>query len=290
MDVDAVGSEQPVLMQKPDWIGPSAPHAAANASIGDDAQIELPGQSPVMNPDLTLHELGRARAERQADPGTAVRKQTAQPHHVVRMISIAVGPPASCFFVVGTAVGKYGADSRCPERGDGGIRMLGAVHDVAPVKHGRNAAIQRLDGAGQRRRIDVLGTIERNERFAQLVSVFGRDEIRAHAAQRGLPEMPVAINQSRHDDRVRCVDDFATWRHAALAGGRYGNDVFSADPDISTWTHLAQGMTGDNGSSGKHLCWQTCCRHWRVFPMMLTFLFDDAHPIPSSGIRLSATG
>ena len=94
----------------------------------------------------------------------------------------------------------------CLERIDGGVGMGRRIDDVAPVEQRRNARIDLIEGAYQIADVNVLRRVELDDLANQHAKIVVERPVRGDAAQRGLPEMDVAVDKARHGDHATAVD------------------------------------------------------------------------------------
>jgi hypothetical protein len=71
---------------------------------------------------------------------------------------------------------------------------------VRPVDHRRDAGIEGLECAEQRGGVHIGRSHVPAEAAPDAAAVLLRGEVRAEAAQRRLPRVPVGVDQPRHDD------------------------------------------------------------------------------------------
>ncbi len=79
-----------------------------------------------------------------------------------------------------------------------GLEMSGVTGDIAPVDHGGDARLERLEQPHQRGGVDVVSHV-----VARHVGVGRRNDV----AIEGLPQVAVGVDEPGHDDRAGGIDD-----------------------------------------------------------------------------------
>jgi hypothetical protein len=92
------------------------------------------------------------------------------------------------------------------------LGVLGRIDDVAPVEHRGDAGGQRVRGARQHRRVDVLGAVTRRDLRPLARDQVPEDVIHRVRARAGLPEVTMRVDQSGHDDHLRGVEHLGVFR------------------------------------------------------------------------------
>ena len=115
-------------------------------------------------------------------------------------------------FVLAGAVGEHGAHAGLLQSLDDGVRVLRRVVDVRPVEHAGDAGVDCAERAQQVGGIDVVRRHLGAELALHDVAIVLQRAVRQHVAQEALPHVPVRIDEARHHDRVRSVDDLGIGR------------------------------------------------------------------------------
>ena len=87
------------------------------------------------------------------------------------------------------------------------VRVVRRVHDVRPVDQGRDARVERLEGAPAVRGQHVVGAVVRRELVEDAPEVGDQREVRSAGPDRRLPGVAVGVDEARDDDVAGRVDD-----------------------------------------------------------------------------------
>ena len=86
--------------------------------------------------------------------------------------------------------------------------MVGRGVVMVPVHHGSDAAVDLIQGADQVSDIDIFRPEEHRQAGMDGAKIVGARPIATDSAQSGLPGMDMPVDQARHDDHARRIDDF----------------------------------------------------------------------------------
>src|SRR6185503_12126926 len=104
----------------------------------------------------------------------------------------------------------HGANACVAQCTDPCVGMLRCVVAVRPVDDGGDSGVERLQRAQVVADVDVLGSVSRAEGADDRAEVLIQ-RARGHAApQRGLPQVPVGVDEPGGDDAPGRVDDLGT--------------------------------------------------------------------------------
>ena len=134
--------------------------------------------------------------------------------------SVNAGPVAGARVV---AVGEDRADPGVAQALERGVGVLGGVVAVREVEDRRDAGVERLERADEVARVDVLGGAARRDRHPHPAEVLHQRPVGADPPKRGLPGVPVGVDEPGHDDvtgRRRGVSASAASRRGATAAMR----------------------------------------------------------------------
>ena len=152
-----------------------------------------------------------------SSPGKCV---DAHPAYVVAGDRLGAEEPVLLQRGVRAAVGVLRPDAGLLQRLDRGVGVVGRVVDVRPVDQRGDAGVEALQRAGQVAGVDVLGPVERRERVEHLDEVVVQRGVRRAVADRGLPRVPVGVDEAGDDDLARAVDDLRVGVDARLDARR----------------------------------------------------------------------
>ena len=105
------------------------------------------------------------------------------------------------------AVGEDRPDAAVLEPLDGGVRVLGRVHDVRPIHERRDAGVDRLERTPLVRRVDVVGPVLGRELVEDGAEVGAQRVVGRAGPDRRLPGMAVRVDEAGDDDVAGRVDD-----------------------------------------------------------------------------------
>jgi hypothetical protein len=228
VDVRRVRAEQAEPVELLDHGEP--PGQAAHAHVHRDREAQLPGELPLGGDDVVLAEAGAAGGQghgEQAAVGGEVGAADAA--DVVGRDDLGAVEPVLGQRGVGAAVRVLGPDADLLQRADGGVRVVRGVVDVGPVDQGGDAGVEALQRTGQVGVVDVLGPVDRGVvvQYAGEVVVQGR--VGRAPADRGLPGVPVGVDEARDHDEAGSVDDLGIGADLRLHGG----DPVVLDEDVA---------------------------------------------------------
>ncbi len=194
-----------------------------------DPHTDLARERPVVLGDLERRELRPARRERERDQLIARREVLLRDApHVVRMLELAVVPPRR-HVEVRCTVCEYAADAALVHGADHRVGVLGSVLDVRPVEQRRDAGLDRSERAHEIARVPILRTVGRREHAQDVGEVFIEKRIRGDVAQDAFPDVAMSVDESRHYDHRRRVDDLGL---ADLQVGTDRDDLRAVDQDV----------------------------------------------------------
>ncbi len=203
VDVDHVGAEQAVegeLVQ-------AAGHAPDAARVGRDDHPHLAGGRHLAPGVLEGDQarLGERDAHRDAVSRETLHETLDAPGiidaHRVRG-EVRVGPRRREI-----AVREGRADPGVHQPLDRLVGVLRGVVAMGEVQDGRDARVQRLERADEVADVDVLRGVAGGERRADPEEVVQQRPVRADPAQRGLPGVPMRVDEAGHDHPALRVDD-----------------------------------------------------------------------------------
>ncbi len=148
-------------------------------------EVELPEQTDLHTAPHTVPTLGQPLGDRAAD---------------ARWTRLSIAAPTICSARMPEASSASSAASVCTR----------AARTVAGVDDRRDASIERSHSGQTRARVHVLRAIVRAERFGDDIDI-GKEviDVRHQPAHDAEPRMVVRIDQPRHHDGARGVDDCA---------------------------------------------------------------------------------
>src|SRR5690349_12256136 len=107
--------------------------------------------------------------------------------------------------------------------------MVGRVVDVRPVDQRRDAGVEALQRPGVVGGVHVLGAVQGREGVQDLDEVVVQGGIGCRATDRGLPGVPVRVDEAGDDDEPFGVDDLGV----GLDVGLYGGDRVAFDEHVA---------------------------------------------------------
>ena len=128
------------------------------------------------------------------------------------------------------AVGEYRANARFLEHIDGGIGMRRRIDDVAPIKQRCDAGIDLIERSDEIADVDILRRVEADDLANQHAEIVVERPVGGDAAERGLPEVDVAVYKARHGDHAAAVD-LDNGPAADVAANR--NDLAVIDEEVA---------------------------------------------------------
>jgi hypothetical protein len=120
-------------------------------------------------------------------------------------------------------VGKNCAHACFSERPDGLIGMIGAVHDVRPVNHGGDTAVERLQRAQQIGGVNIFRPVGGRNSGPDSLKVLSQGPVGCDAAQDSLPGVTMGINKAGQNDHFGGIDDLGIF-HGQI-GSHSGDNV-----------------------------------------------------------------
>jgi hypothetical protein len=117
---------------------------------------------------------------------------------------------------------------------------------VEPVDHGRDTRADRLDPPEQVAQVHVLRPVVRPERAVHGDAVLVERPLRADAAERGLPGVPVGVDEPGQHDLARGVHDLGAGRGGRVDGGGDGGDPAVFDEDVAARKIADDRVHGDH--------------------------------------------
>jgi len=139
-------------------------------------------------------------------------------------------------WLLDVAVGEHEAAGHGLQRVDGGVGVLHGLQAVRPVHDSGHAGVEGLDRGQQVARVHVLGAEEPPGLQVIPDEVLGQRPVRAVAAHRGLPHVPVRVDHAGHDDSVGRVDHDRAVRRVQT--GPDGHDAVPGDQDVGAREHV----------------------------------------------------
>ncbi len=118
------------------------------------------------------------------------------------------------------AVGEGGPDPGVAQARERRVGVLGGVVAVREVEQRGDTGVERLQRADVVARVDVLGGAVGRDRHADPAEVLFERPVGAHAAERGLPRVPVGVDEARQQDVPGEVERLGVPRVEARSHGR----------------------------------------------------------------------
>ena len=141
------------------------------------------------------------------------------------------------------AEGEDRSDARLLEPPDGLVGMGRRVHDVRPVDERRDPGVGALERAPQVARVDVVGPVVRGEPVEDAGEIGTQREVRRARPDRGLPGVPVGVDEAGDDDVARRVDH---------PGSVRGQPVTDGGDPVALDEHVGAGHLAERRVLGEH--------------------------------------
>jgi hypothetical protein len=215
---------------------------AVHRHVDGDVDAQLLGELPLVADDILLAEVRAAGGEAHGDEPPVVAQVLAA--DAARLVAVdaldaagVVGPePPVLDRCVREAEGEHGAQAGILESLDRGIGMLWRVHDVRPVNEGGDARVDALKRPPQVAGVHVIGPIVRCELVEDGAEVGAQRVVRGARPDRGLPGMPMGVDEAGDHDIAIGLDHPGAIRAQAPADP---GDLVALDEDVRA-RHLAE--------------------------------------------------
>jgi hypothetical protein len=147
-------------------------------------EAEFPGEREVVRADLECRVVRAQHGQAERHEGVAIRQRASQQplYLLARMRHLGEVRLAGLGIGLGRAMEEGGANAAFLQAGDAGIAVLRRGIIVAPVDQRGHAMVELIEGAGQRRDVDVFGREDRREAGMNVAEILEQRPVRRDRA------------------------------------------------------------------------------------------------------------